>query len=252
MPQAGRDGRPVALVTGGSSGIGAATAVRLAKEGFDVAVGHRSGKDRAEQVAEQVRATGGRALPVQLDVVETESVERAYREVETELGVPTALVNSAGGFLELHPFREIDDALWRQTLDLNIIGTVNCCRAVLDGMVAAGGGRIVNLSSVVSRTGGAGASMHYAVSKGGIDTLTLGLAREYGSHGVLVNAVAPGLVDTAIHDEFRERFERLSSNYGLLGRAGTADEIAAVIAFLVTEAGSFVTGQVWHVNGGAA
>ncbi|WP_170182436.1 SDR family NAD(P)-dependent oxidoreductase [Blastococcus colisei] len=239
-------------MTGGSSGIGAATAVRLATDGFDVAVGYRSGADRAEQVAKEVRSAGGGALPVQLDVVSTESVERAYRTVVAELGAPTVLVNSAGGFLELHPFLEIDDALWRRTLELNIVGTVNCCRAVLDGMVAAGGGRIVNLSSVVSRTGGAGESMHYAVSKGGIDTLTLGLAREFGRHGVLVNAVAPGLVDSAIHDDFRERFERLSSNYGLLNRAGTAEEIASVIAFLASDGGSFVTGQVWHVNGGAA
>jgi 3-oxoacyl-[acyl-carrier protein] reductase len=251
MTRPGDGARPVALVTGGSSGIGAATAVRLAADGFDVAVGYRSGADRAAEVADRARAAGGKALPVLLDVCRTESVEQAYREVSAALGTPTVLVNSAGGFLELHPFMEIDDALWRSTLELNVIGTINCCRAVLDGMVAAGGGRIINLSSVVSRTGGARESMHYAVSKGGIDTLTIGLAREFGGHGVLVNAVAPGLVESPIHDEFRERFERLSSNYGLLGRAGTAEEIASVIAFLASDGGSFVTGQVWHVNGGA-
>lgn len=239
-----------ALVTGGSSGIGAATCRLLAARGAPVAVGYMSGRERAEAVVAGIEAAGGRALAVAIDVTSTEAVEDALARVEQELGGPQILINSAGAFWETRPFVRIDPGLWSRSMDLNFFGAVHCCQSFLTRRSAGQGASIVNISSIVSRSGGAGETAHYASAKGALETLTYSLAGEYAGEGVRVNAVAPGLIDTPVHDANQERFERIAHTYAPIGRPGSAEEVAEVVVFLASDAASYVTGQVWHVNGG--
>lgn len=240
----------VALVTGASSGIGADVAKLLARRGAVVAVNYRLGTDRAAAVVKAIQAKGGSGAAFQADVTQVDQIKRMYDQVVQQLGPVDILVNNAGAFWEIKPFLEISDALWRESIDLNLMAAIFCSRAVLPNMIERRYGRIVNLSSVVTRTGGAGESEHYAVPKAGLELLTLGLAREFGQYGITVNSIAPGLVDTAIHDAHRERFDRLAALYGPLRRASTVREVAETVAFMAAPASSYVNGQVLHVSGG--
>ena len=239
-----------ALVTGGSSGIGAATCRLLAARGASVAVGYMSGRARAEEVVAEIEQAGGRALAVATDVTSVADVEDTLTRVEHELSQPQILVNSAGAFWETRPFVEIDPGLWNRSMDLNFFGAVHCCRSFLTRVSEGSGGSIVNISSIVSRSGGPGETAHYASAKGALETLTFSLAGEYAGEGIRVNAVAPGLIDTPVHDENQERFQRIAQTYAPIGRPGSAEEVAEVVVFLASDAASYVTGQVWHVNGG--
>ena len=239
-----------ALVTGGSSGIGAATCDLLASRGASVAVNYHTGRERAQKVVTAIEQAGGRAVAVAGDVTSTDEVQEMTAFVEAELGSIDILVNSAGAFWETRPFASIDGDLWQRSMALNFFGAVHCCRSVLDSMRARGRGSIVNLSSVVSKSGGPGETAHYASAKGALETMTYSLAGEYAAAGIRVNAVAPGLIDTPVHRTNQERFDRIAKGYAPLGRPGTAQEVAEVVAFLASDAASYVTAQVWHVNGG--
>ncbi|WP_083807926.1 SDR family oxidoreductase [Intrasporangium calvum] len=239
-----------ALVTGGSSGIGAATCELLASRGAQVAVNYRSGRGRAEVLVSRIKSAGGEAIAVHADVTSPEQSNAMVKAVVDKLGPIDILVNAAGAFWETQPFAAIDVELWNRSMALNFYGAVHCCTAVLDSMRSRQRGSIVNLSSIVAKSGGPGETAHYASAKGALETMTYSIAREYAASGVRANAVAPGLIDTPVHDDNRERFERIAQGYAPLGRPGTAHEVAEVVAFLASDAASYVTAQVWNVNGG--
>jgi 2-hydroxycyclohexanecarboxyl-CoA dehydrogenase len=239
-----------AVVTGGASGIGRSIALALATDGADVAVLDLDGAG-ARRVAGEIEAAGRRALAVEADVSAAASVRAAVERVHAVLGTVHVLVNDAGiaGFA---PFLGMDEAAWDRMIAVHLKGTFNCTRALAQDMVDAHWGRIVNVSSVAGLTGGAGLA-HYAAAKAGIIGFTKSLAAELGAHGVTVNAIAPGLIDTpmvrgsGMSPDLIQRAVRHTS----VGRIGRAEDIAAACAYLVSEAASFVTGQVLSPNGGA-
>jgi 3-oxoacyl-[acyl-carrier protein] reductase len=236
----------VALVTGGSGGIGAAVCRALAADGFSVLVGYGSSPDAARAVA---AACDGKAEAVAVDVTDAASVAAAVDRAG-DLGTLHVLVNNAGVTHDDLLLRLDDDALHR-TLDVNLAGAFRTARAALRPMLRARGGRIVNISSVVGLTGNAGQTA-YAASKAGLVGLTKSLAREVARKGITVNVVAPGYVETAmtaaLPDEARTHLRDLAP----IGRAVAADEVAAAVRFLVSPAAGAITGAVVPVDGGAA
>jgi 2-hydroxycyclohexanecarboxyl-CoA dehydrogenase len=245
----GLDGR-AALVTGGGSGIGRAIALRLARDGADVALLDRDAS-AAAAVADEVRALGRRATAVTADVADAPSVTSAVDAARRALGPIRILVNAAGisGFA---PLVDMTDAQWDGMIGVHLRGTFLCTRAALPDMVAAGGGRVVNISSVGGLRGGPMLT-HYAAAKAGVIGFTKALAIEVGGRGVTVNAIAPGLVDTpmlrasGLSDAVKEQSMRQTP----MGRLGTPDDIAAACAYLVSDEASWFTGQVLSPNGGA-
>ncbi|MFZ3571903.1 SDR family NAD(P)-dependent oxidoreductase [Streptomyces sp. BH097] len=243
--------RPITLVTGGSRGIGAATSVRLARDGHDVALSYVSDKDAAERTADAVRAEGARCLVVRADTSQEADVERLFDEAADRLGPLTGLVNNAGVTAPVGPFAEARTEDFRRVLDVNVLGVLLCCRRAARDMTAAGAGAIVNVSSGAATIGSPGQYVHYAASKAAVDTITLGLAKELGPVGVRVNGVAPGIVDTEIHATSGTPDIAWEAAPGIpLRRPGTADEIAAAIAWLLSPDASYATGTVLRVAGG--
>jgi NAD(P)-dependent dehydrogenase (short-subunit alcohol dehydrogenase family) len=238
-----------AVVTGGASGIGRSICLRLARDGADVAVLDLDAAG-AGRVGEEVRAAGRRALAVEADVASWAAVARAVAEVHRQLGRVQILINDAGiaGFT---PFLEMTEAAWDGMIAVHLKGTFNCSRALLPDMVAAGWGRIVNVSSGAAFTGGPGL-VHYAAAKAGMLGFTRCLAREVGPHGVTVNAIAPGVIDTPMlrRSGFPESALAAIVSHTPVGRMGTPDDVAAACAYLVSEEAGFVTGQVVCPSGG--
>ncbi|WWQ62909.1 SDR family NAD(P)-dependent oxidoreductase [Streptomyces sp. Q6] len=191
--------RPITLVTGGSRGIGAATALRLARDGHDIALSYVHDQDAAARTARAVSAAGARCAVVRADTSQEADVERLFDEAAARLGPLTGLVNNAGITAPLGPLAEARTEDLRRVVDVNVLGVLLCCRRAARDMGAAGTGAIVNVSSAAATLGSPGDYVHYAASKAAVDTLTLGLAKELGPVGVRVNAVAPGIIDTEIH-----------------------------------------------------
>jgi 3-oxoacyl-[acyl-carrier protein] reductase len=233
----------VALVTGGSRGIGAAISRELARAGARVAVNYRSGKDAAEAVAEEI---GG--LAVQADVSSPEEAQGLVELVESELGDVDALVNNAGVTRDTLIARMSDED-WNVVIDTNLRGTFNTARAVSRKMMRRRAGSIVNLSSVVGVHGNPGQA-NYAASKAGIIGLTKALARELGSRGVRVNAIAPGYISTELTDVLPEEARGLILRNTPLGRLGEPADVAGAVRFLCSDEAAFITGEVLLVDGG--
>jgi NAD(P)-dependent dehydrogenase (short-subunit alcohol dehydrogenase family) len=244
----------IALVTGASRGIGAATARTLAQSGHDVAINYARDAAAAEGVAADVRALGCRALVVRADVADEAAVQAMFDAVDQGLGRITALVNNAGIVDQKARLDEMSTARWRRMFDINVFGTLFCSRAAIQRMSTkhgGAGGAIVNLSSVAAALGGPAMYVDYAASKGAIESLTVGLGRELANEGVRVNAVRPGIIDTEIHADSGDA-DRAHKSASLIPmqRPGTAQEIANAISWLVSEQASYVTGTVLGVSGG--
>jgi NAD(P)-dependent dehydrogenase (short-subunit alcohol dehydrogenase family) len=245
---------PVAVVTGGGRGIGAAIARALGASGYTVAVNFAVDEASARRVVAELRAAGGEAVAIQGDVSREEDVVRLFETAERQLGPIAALVNNAGitgGFARVEA---LDAGAVAHMLAVNVMGTMICSREAVRRMSTRTGGRggaIVNVSSLVARTGGAGEWVHYAASKGAVNSFTIGLAREVADEGIRVNAVAPGLIDTDLHaaNGAPDRLERLAPTIPMR-RAGTAEEVASAVVWLVSDAAAYVTGTILEVGGG--
>jgi 3-oxoacyl-[acyl-carrier protein] reductase len=237
----------IALVTGASRGIGGATSLALARAGLAVAVGYRSDAERAEEVVAKARAEGAEARAVSIDVLDEDSIDGAFELVEKELGPVRVLINNAG-FIKDGLAVRYSTETWNTTVDTNLRGAFLCARRALPGMLKSRWGRIVNVASAAALRGNAGQTA-YSASKAGLVGMTRSLAREVASRGITVNAVCPGFVETAMTahggEEMRSRFVEMTP----AGRLGTAEEIAAVIAFVAGPEAGFVNGAVIAVDG---
>ena len=250
----GEDSRGTLIVTGAGRGIGAAVAKMAGARGFAVAVNYTKNAQAAADLARHIVSSGGRATVIQADISREADVLRLFEAAEQELGPITGLVNNAGitgGFARVE---EVTSATLTEVFAVNVIGAMLCAREAVQRMSARNGGRggaIVNISSRAAEIGGAGEWVHYAASKGALDTFTLGLAREVAAEGIRVNAVAPGHVLTELHAASGdpERPTRLAPTIPM-GRAGTPEEIAEAVLWLLSPAASYTTGTILAVSGG--
>jgi NAD(P)-dependent dehydrogenase (short-subunit alcohol dehydrogenase family) len=238
----------VAIVTGAGRGIGLGITRAFAREGARVAVCDIRAELLDGALAE-IEALGGEALAFQMDVARREQIQHAVDQVLRHWGAIDILVNNAGIY-EVLPFEEISEAQWDRLLAVNLKGAFLCCQAVVPIMKRFGSGRIVNIASSAGKTGGTLAGAHYSVSKAGVICLAKQLARELGPHGITVNAVAPGRIDTpmihTVSDEENEAFARRTP----LGRLGMPEDVASAVVFLASDEASFITGEILDVNGG--
>jgi NAD(P)-dependent dehydrogenase (short-subunit alcohol dehydrogenase family) len=244
----------VVVITGAGRGIGAATALAAARQGYAVGVNYRRDAAAAAAVVERIRAEGGRALAVEADVAEPEQVAALFDAVAEALGPVTALVNNAGTTGRVTRFADLDLATLRRVIDVNLIGCMLCSQEAVRRFSTARGGQggaIVNVSSVAAQTGSPGEYVHYAATKAAIEAFTRGLAREVAAEGIRVNAVAPGTVQTGIHAAGGdpERPARIAARIPL-GRVGQPEEIAQAILWLLSPAAAYATGSVLTVAGG--
>lgn len=242
------------IVTGASRGIGAAIARLASKHGWAVAVNFSSGETEAKRVVEEIQNDGGRAAAIHADVSREQEILQLFSKAERELGSIKGLVNNAGvtgGFARVE---EVTAEIIETTFAVNVTGAMLCAREAVRRMSTergGSGGAIVNISSRAAHTGAAGEWVHYAASKGAIDSFTIGLAREVATEGIRVNAVAPGLVDTDLHAANGEpgRLQRLMPSIPMQ-RAGRPDEIAEGVVWLLSSAASYVTGAILEIGGG--
>lgn len=245
--------KPLVLITGASTGIGASTAILAAQNGYDVAFTYLQDKTSAEKVAEQIKILGAQVLMIQANVAIEDDILNTFDAIDKKFGRLDALVNNAG-ILRQKLFSEIDYDELQKLFAVNVIGSFICAREAVKRMAKSKGGRggnIVNVSSIASRLGSPFEYIDYAATKGAIDTFTIGLAKEVADEGIRVNAVRPGIINTELHAKGGEpgRIARLAPSIPLK-RAGEPIEVAHAILWLMSDQSSFTTGHLLDVGGG--
>jgi len=241
----------VALITGASSGIGAATASVLADLGAIVALGYHQNEEGAKQVLDQIIKEGGKALSICADMRRADDIASLVKRATDELGPINILINNAGSLVQRQAIRELTLERWDEIINLNLTSAMLCSQAVAASMIERKSGAIINVVSIAGHTGGGPGAVAYSVAKGGLITFTKSLAKELAPHGVRVNAVSPGVIDTPFHQVFStpEMIRNFVTTIPL-GRVGTPLECAKVIAFLASDASGYVVGETIEVNGG--
>lgn len=241
-------GRKTALVTGASGGIGKAVALKLAQNGFCVAVHYNKNGEAAEQLCSEINSQGGYSQPFCADISDSAQVNRLFSEISNRFGAVDVLINNAAvDYFALAT--DVTDEQWRHLMGVNLDGCFYCCREALKGMVRQKSGVIINISSMWGITG-ASCEAAYSASKAGMIGLTKALAKEYGPSGIRVNCIAPGVIDTPMNAMLSEETMNELCEETPLERIGTPSDVAQTAAFLVSDAASFITGQVIGVNGG--
>ncbi len=243
----------VALVTGGARDIGRAVCLELARSGADIVLNFQSSEGPARETAEAVRALGRRVLTVRADVTKKAEIEQLTEQAlafgNRRIDI---LVNNAGGLIKRAKLGELTLELLEEVMRLNFTSTLLMCQAVIPHMVKQGAGRVVNVASLAAHNGGGLTTPHYAPAKAAVLNLTRTLVKEFAAQGISVNSVSPGLIDNQFHkthtspENFRAQLSGIA-----MGRPGTSEEVATVVAFLASKAASYVNGEVIHVNGGA-
>lgn len=242
------------IVTGSGRGIGAATARLAAQAGYPVCVNYRSKSESAEALVEAIKAEGGKAIAFKADTTDSDAVSKMFQTAADQLGPVSYLVNNVGIPGKIGRVEDLDMDMLRRVLEVNIVGTMICCKEAVRRMSTkhgGSGGAIVNLSSMGAETGSPGELVHYAAAKGGVESLTRGLAREVAQEGIRVNAVSPGLIATEIHAEAGDgdRVERYASRMPM-ARAGQPNEVAEAILWMLSDNASYVTATILPVAGG--
>ena len=239
------------LITGGSQGIGKATALEAAKKGMFIGINYNSNDKAAEETLSEVKQLGGEGILLKCDVSQNSAVKYMFKNFINNVGSLDGVFNNAGTTGPVSKIHELDPKDFKSLIDTNVIGAFNVAQESSKIMIKQKMGNIVNMTSIAADIGGAGELVHYAMSKGAIDSLTYGMAKELGVYGIRVNAVAPGLIATDIHEKAGDasRVERLMPSVPL-GRVGLAKEVADTVMWLLSEKSSYVCGTIIRISGG--
>lgn len=239
------------LITGGSQGIGKATALEAAKKGMFIGINYNSNDKAAEETLSEVKELGGEGVILRCDVSKNSAVKDMFENFVNNAGSLDGVFNNAGTTGPVSKIHELDPKDFKSLIDTNVIGAFNVAQESSKIMIKQKMGNIVNMTSIAADIGGAGELVHYAMSKGAIDSLTYGMAKELGVYGIRVNAVAPGLIATDIHEKAGDasRVERLMPSVPL-GRVGLAKEVADTVMWLLSEKSSYVCGTIIRISGG--
>ncbi len=246
--------KKVLLITGASSGIGASIAKLAANEEYAICVNYRHSKEKADAIVEELNKAGATAIALQADISKEDQAIQLFNELDEQLGPISALVNNAGVITPIDAFENIDEQRLKTVFEINVYGSFYCAREAVKRMShkhGGNGGSIVNISSIAASLGSPNEFIDYAATKGAIDTMTKGLAKEVAAFGVRVNAIRPGLIETEIHAHAGDSDRPNKFKHAIpMQRAGSADEIAESVMWLLSDAASYVTGSLIDVSGG--